>query len=121
MKTTMVVMALTGVLSSTGPWAAAPPVGREAHIHILQTPSLPAPIPPPSFVAADFVLPRATTDELAEFARTQGGADAAAWLCDTYATAPVFDPESASLSGLVATAAAQGRAQAADTLVCPKP
>ena len=125
MKTMIIVVALTGVLASPAAraQAAAPPVRRDAHIEILQTPSLPPPFPqvPPSFVAADFVLPRTTTDELAEFARSQGGPDAAAWLCDTYATGPVFDPESASLSGLVAAAAAEGSAPAAEALLCPKP
>src|SRR5262249_8624360 len=37
------------------------------------------------------------------------------------AAAPPSDTQSASLSGLVAAAAAQGGAQAADALVCPRP
>ena len=125
MKTTVALVALTAVIASTGPRAQADaqPVRREAHIEISRTPSLPPPFPqvPSSFVAANFVLPRATTEELAEYAHAQGGPSAAAWLCDTYAVAPPFDPESASLSGLAAAAAAQGGAQAADALVCPRP
>ena len=75
------------------------------------------------YFAADFVLPRATTAELAAFARRASKADAVRWFCQSYATSPDFDPASPSLRGLLVAAAVEGGSRgerAGDALVCPE-
>ena len=75
------------------------------------------------YFAADLILPRATTDELARYARHAGRRAGARWFCAAYAAAPADAPTSASLRTLLVRAAAEGGtegARAGDALVCPR-
>jgi len=91
------------------------PVRRDARIELRVS------SPTPAFVSADFVIPRATTRELAEYAKTAGARAAVQWLCDAYAVPPATDPDAASLRQLVDVAAATiAGSPAADALVCPR-
>jgi hypothetical protein len=67
-------------------------------------------------------IPKATTRELAEYARSAGGAAAAKWFCSAYAGHSDDAPEAGTLHALIRRAAADGDAGkvAADSLVCPR-
>ncbi len=70
----------------------------------------------------DFVIPRATTSELAEYAQKAGARAAVKWFCDAYAVESPSNPDDPSLRQLVTGAAltSEAGAAAADALVCPR-
>ena len=99
---------------------AIEPVRRNASITVDE--SVPSVFSPTSeFLGVSFVIPTATTRELARYQRGAGAQAAARWLCGAYTVAPAVDPQSASLRGLMNTAAehAERGIEAANTLVCP--
>jgi hypothetical protein len=74
-----------------------------------------------TFLAGDFLVPKATTAELATFTRDKGPAIGIQWFCDAYAPATDGEP---SLRGLLDVLASEGGDDgelAGDALVCPLP